>query len=96
MAAEPTSDTTASFEAVLRGLEGVVERLEGGDLSLEDSLAAFEEGIRLARLGTERLDAAERRVEELLADGTAQPLSDAAGAASPPAASADEKESTAP
>ena len=57
----------APFEAVLHRLEGVVERLEGGELSLEDSLAVFEEGIRLSRLGARRLDEAEQRVEVLLA-----------------------------
>lgn len=40
--------------------------LERGDLPLERSLALFEEGVRLAREGGSRLDAAEARVEELL------------------------------
>ncbi|MFK7987068.1 MAG: exodeoxyribonuclease VII small subunit [Sandaracinaceae bacterium] len=69
-----------SFEQILTGLRDVVERMESGELPLEDSLKAFEEGIRLSRLGSERLDAAERRVEELLADGTTRPLSDAPSA----------------
>ena len=55
-----------SFEDILGRLETVVDRLERGDLPLEDSLAVFEEGIRLSRLGSQRLDRAERRVEELL------------------------------
>lgn len=59
----------APFEEVLANLEGVVARLEGGELSLEASLAAFEEGVRLSRLGSARLDSAEERVEELLKDG---------------------------
>ena len=63
-----------SFEHILARLQQVVERLESGELPLEDSLSAFEEGIRLSRLGSERLDAAERRVEELLEDGTTRPL----------------------
>jgi exodeoxyribonuclease VII small subunit len=62
-AAEP------SFEQILSRLTQVVERLEGGELPLEESLAVFEEGIRLSRMGAQRLDAAERRVEELLGDG---------------------------
>ena len=66
-----------SFEQILARLQQVVERLESGELPLEESLSAFEEGIRLSRLGSERLDSAERRVEELLADGTTRPLSDA-------------------
>jgi exodeoxyribonuclease VII small subunit len=64
-----------SFEQILARLSSVVERLEGGDLPLEESLAIFEEGIRLSRLGARRLDEAERRVEELLGDdGRTRPL----------------------
>jgi exodeoxyribonuclease VII small subunit len=55
-----------SFEDAVRRLGEIVERLEGGELPLEDSLKLFEEGIRLARTSQARLDAAERRVEELL------------------------------
>jgi len=55
-----------SFETQLKRLGEVVEHLENGDLGLEESLALFEEGIRLARGAQERLDAAEKRVEELI------------------------------
>lgn len=58
-----------SFEQILARLEHVVERLESGELPLEESLAIFEEGIRLSRAGAKRLDDAERRVEELLEGG---------------------------
>lgn len=58
-----------SFEDILARLSQVVEQLERGDLPLERSLAIFEEGVRLSRLGQRRLDEAETRVEELLADG---------------------------
>ena len=58
-----------SFEQILGRLQDVVERLESGDLPLEKSLAVFEEGIRLSRLGATRLDEAEARVEELLGEG---------------------------
>lgn len=62
-----------SFEELLARLKEVVERLEKGDLPLEESLAVFEEGIRLSRLGERKLDEAERRVELLLSrDGTAE------------------------
>ncbi len=57
-----------SFEEILARLSQVVERLETGDLPLEESLAVFEEGIRLSRLGSSRLDAAEAKVEELLGE----------------------------
>ena len=55
-----------SFEDALRRLSEIVEKLEDGELPLEDSLKLFEEGVRLARTSQSRLDAAERRVEELL------------------------------
>jgi exodeoxyribonuclease VII small subunit len=57
-----------SFDQVLVELRAVVERLEGGSLTLEQSLAAFEEGVRLSRKGAQMLDAAEHRVEVLLRD----------------------------
>jgi exodeoxyribonuclease VII small subunit len=60
------SPKQASFEDSLHRLHDIVERLEGGELSLDDSLKLFEEGIRLARTSQARLDAAEKRVEELL------------------------------
>ena len=63
---------TEKFETSLKKLEDVVRRLEGGALSLEDSLKAFEEGVRHASFCARKLDEAERRVEVLLKrkDGT--------------------------
>ena len=57
-----------SFEAALASLEGVVARLESGDLPLEQALEAFEEGVALSRRCTATLDAAERRIEILMAE----------------------------
>ena len=54
------------YEEIVQRLSKVVERLEGGGLSLEESIAAFEEGIRLARAGAAKLEEAERKVEVLL------------------------------
>ncbi len=56
------------FEAALQRLEEIVEVLEKGDLPLEQSLKLFEEGIKLSRLCTKRLEDAERRVDILLKD----------------------------
>jgi exodeoxyribonuclease VII small subunit len=56
------------FDQVLAQLRTVVEKLEGGNLSLEQSLAAFEEGVKLSRQGARILDAAESRVELLTRD----------------------------
>ncbi len=57
---------TSSFEAATRRLAQIVAELEGGELPLDRSLELFEEGVRLARGAEERLDRAERRIEELL------------------------------
>ena len=54
------------FEDALSKLESIVEKLESGDLSLEESLAAFEEGIRLSRICSKQLDEAERKIEILV------------------------------
>lgn len=64
-AREPAS-AEPSFEEATRRLSQIVAELEGGDLPLDRSLALFEEGVRLARAAEERLDRAEKRVEELL------------------------------
>ena len=63
---------TDKFETSLKKLEDIVKRLEGGSLSLEDSLKAFEEGVKHAAFCSARLDEAERRVDILLKqkDGT--------------------------
>ncbi|MBE7448869.1 MAG: exodeoxyribonuclease VII small subunit [Kofleriaceae bacterium] len=67
------------FDAVLARLRKVVERLEGGNLSLEQSLAAYEEGVGLAQRGHALLDGAEKRVELLIAGGAQSvPLDEAA------------------
>ena len=58
-----------SFEDALERLEAIVDRLERGELSLEDALATFEEGVGLTRRLGEQLGGAERRVAELLRDG---------------------------
>jgi exodeoxyribonuclease VII small subunit len=61
------------FEKALVRLEEIVETLEAGEPTLEDSLTLFEEGVKLSRQCNKRLDAAERRLEVLAgknADGS--------------------------
>ncbi len=72
----PTSGETqrdveedVSFEVALDRLEQVVDRLERGELELEASLAAFEEGVRLSKHCAGQLAAAESRVEVLVREG---------------------------
>jgi exodeoxyribonuclease VII small subunit len=56
------------FEDALRDLEGIVEKLETGDLSLEEALVAFEEGVSLVRYLGDTLTAVEKRIEVLTRD----------------------------
>lgn len=60
------SEASKSFEAGLRRLEEIVRRLESGDLPLEEALALFEEGTRLAKDGNALLDKAELKVARLM------------------------------
>src|SRR5580704_13970236 len=55
-----------SFEAAIKRLSEIVQTLERGELPLEESLRIFEEGVKLSRVSQQRLDAAEKRVEQLL------------------------------
>jgi len=57
-------------------LASIVTELEEGELSLEDSLARFEEGVRLAKVSQMQLDAAEAKVEQLLAVGEDGPITE--------------------
>jgi len=54
------------FESALARLEAIVDRLETGDLPLEEALAAFEEGVGLSRRCAGQLESAERRIEVLM------------------------------
>jgi exodeoxyribonuclease VII small subunit len=54
------------FEQRLTDLEGIVEKLEGAELPLEEALTLFEKGIGLVRELTRQLDDVERRLEALV------------------------------
>ena len=66
MAQNPKEDTKLDFETAMRDLEELVDRLEQGDLPLEESLAAFERGVMLTRSCQHALKEAEQKVEILL------------------------------
>ena len=73
----PKKGKTVDFEQALGELEAVVERLEHGDLPLEEALQQFERGIELTRGCQASLKQAEQRVEILLAktpDATPEPF----------------------
>jgi exodeoxyribonuclease VII small subunit len=55
-----------SFEEALLELEGIVEKLEKGQLSLDESLMLFEKGIKLVRECNDKLKDAQQKVEQLI------------------------------
>lgn len=61
-----------SFEQAITELEEITEKLDSGDLSLDESIEAFEKAVKLVKLCNEKLDAAEQRVRILTeaGDGT--------------------------
>jgi exodeoxyribonuclease VII small subunit len=73
-AGEPRAAEAAveeSYDAIVARLERVVGELESGELTLEQCIEKFGEGVRLAKDASRKLDEAERRVEQLVrsADG---------------------------
>jgi len=72
-AAEPSPPEQVPFEESVKQLAEIVDKLEGGDLPLDEAVALFENGMQIAKRSQAQLDSAERKVEELLAvdeDGT--------------------------
>jgi exodeoxyribonuclease VII small subunit len=65
-----------SFEQIVEQLSAVVAQLENGELPLEQALGRFEQGVALSRLGSKRLDEAERRIELLLRDARTEPFAE--------------------
>ncbi|HEX4871231.1 MAG TPA: exodeoxyribonuclease VII small subunit [Nevskiaceae bacterium] len=64
-AAAPGEPAIAQFEASLQELDGIVARLEGGELQLEEALALYERGLALSRHCRGALDRAELRLRQL-------------------------------
>lgn len=60
------AEQRVDFEASLKALEEIVSKMESGDLSLEDSLNAFENGVKLSRDCQTALEQAEQRVTQLI------------------------------
>ena len=58
--------TRRKFEDELKDLEGIVAQIDSGELSLEDSIGAFERGVGLVRSLNQKLDEVERKVELLM------------------------------
>ncbi len=60
--------TDQTFEKSIQGLEQIVKELEAGDLPLEAALKKFEEGVKLSRFCSAKLDEADKKVTILLQD----------------------------
>jgi exodeoxyribonuclease VII small subunit len=57
-----------TFEEALLGLEKIVRELESGEIPLEQAIANFQEGMRLAKVCRDKLDEAEQKIEMLISD----------------------------
>jgi len=53
------------FEKAMKRLESIVDELEKGEMDIDKSLEAFEEGIKMSRLCSKKLNEAERKIEQL-------------------------------
>jgi exodeoxyribonuclease VII small subunit len=72
-AAKEAADPVSRFEGSLKELEGIVARMEHGDLPLDESLRLFERGMALTRECRQSLETAELRVRDLLAEESGKP-----------------------
>ena len=57
-----------TFESAVKRLESIVQELESGDLTLDEALKKFQEGVKLSKLCSNKLDETEKRVSILLKD----------------------------
>ena len=74
MASENPEIETLSFEDSLRELEGIVRKLESGEVPLEDSITLYEKGEALRRHCQKRLDAAQARIEKIVTGPEGEPI----------------------
>ncbi len=64
-----TAKNELSFEAAVEELEGIVQKMEAGGLTLDESLAAYTRGTELAKFCRAKLDDAQLRIQKLESDG---------------------------
>ena len=74
-----TAEDNPTFEAAVQKLDEIVQKLEKGELPLEQSLVLYEEGVRLSRLCHAKLEEAEGKIELLLKDARGDLAVDAEG-----------------
>ena len=75
-ASDAPDPASLSFEAAIERLQTIVEELEAGSLSLEESIARYEEGVKLSRRLTQTLDQAEKRIERLSGGADGEPVTE--------------------
>lgn len=68
---EPPEES--SFESVMGRLEEIVEKMEAQKMPLEELLVSYEEGVKLAKICSEKLDAAEKRIEIITRQAAGKP-----------------------
>ncbi len=73
------TEKAKDFESALKRLEEIVKELEAGDLSLEQSLERYEQGVAMARFCQAKLEEAEKRIEMLQKDEEGEPRRDQTG-----------------
>ncbi len=95
---DTSNQSQRDFATTVEQLEALVERLESGELTLEDALSAFEQGVRLTRDAQQRLDNAELKVRALSEspDGGLEVASFSAGGAEQASESNDAAQETPP
>ncbi len=69
----PPKKTSQSFESALERIEQIAAQMEAGDLPLDELVRIYEEGLRLVRFCSERLEDAEKRLMVITRDATGQP-----------------------
>lgn len=74
-----TAEDNPTFEAAVQKLDEIVQKLEKGELPLEQSLVLYEEGVRLSRLCHAKLEEAEGKIELLLKDARGDLVVDGEG-----------------
>ena len=64
----------ANFEQAMKRLEAIVEQMESGELSLENLIVRYEEGMKLVKVCQERLASAEQRIEIITRNSAGKPV----------------------
>jgi exodeoxyribonuclease VII small subunit len=67
-------DAATTFEQMMGRLQSLVDKLEEGQLTLDESISSFEEGMDLVKKCTEVLDRAEERIQKLTRDSSGRPM----------------------